>query len=415
MKKIAYLITAAAIALAGSASTLAEEPLSVSQPDVPEESLSASTSDVTVGPSVYLNGEKMMFDAEPFMENDRVLVPMRAIFEACGAAINWDSETLTVSATKENEEKAATSIVVQIDNNTAYIDGEAFELDCPAKVVNDRTFVPVRFVVEALGEKVDWNQDEFRVEITAKNFKAKYTFDYLLDNSVTYDLNRDGNADTIKTDVTAHYWRYSSLIINDKRILLEAARHGHFTDVYVTDIDTSDNYLDIIALSSYKSLYAYIYRYDGEKLLIADGNYEVSSERDAQIYNEYAKNLSITTGDGSITFNCGGEIHSYDNVTSFKPVDAAEKYTEAFEEYKDILANTSFEKYAVYIMSIDATPVLVLSNSDAVSLENKIYSYSQIDNKVTEVEMTNEIVNDEYEFKFADKDDLSLLTEMLYQ
>ena len=41
-------------------------------------------------PSVFLNGEQMTFDVNPFIENDRTLVPMRAIFEAVGATVQWD-------------------------------------------------------------------------------------------------------------------------------------------------------------------------------------------------------------------------------------------------------------------------------------------------------------------------------------
>lgn len=146
MKKLISFLTAAAAAISMSVSAFAAEP------------------------SVYLNGEKMTFDAAPFIENDRTLVPLRAIFEACGATITWDQSTLTALGIKEVKTEDATaqtsSIVVQIDNPMAFVDSKPVELDVPAKVVNDRTFVPVRFIVESLGEKVEWNQDELRVDIT---------------------------------------------------------------------------------------------------------------------------------------------------------------------------------------------------------------------------------------------------------
>lgn len=132
--------------------------------------VSMSVSAFAATPSVYLNGEKMTFDAEPFIENDRTLVPLRAIFEACGATITWDQSTLTALGIKTiktvDDTEETSSIVVQIDNQTAFVDSKPYELDVPAKVVNDRTFVPIRFVAEALGEKVEWNQDELRVDIT---------------------------------------------------------------------------------------------------------------------------------------------------------------------------------------------------------------------------------------------------------
>lgn len=123
-------------------------------------------------PSVYLNGEKMTFDADPFIENDRTLVPVRAIFEACGATVAWDQAYYTVIGTKNTtDEQGAqklSTVILQIDNTTAFVDTKPVELEVPAKVVQDRTFVPLRFIADSLGADVDWNQDELRVDITTK-------------------------------------------------------------------------------------------------------------------------------------------------------------------------------------------------------------------------------------------------------
>ena len=115
-------------------------------------------------PSVYLNGEKMNFDVNPFIENDRTLVPMRAIFEAVGADVQWDDETKTVVAAREKNGET-TFIALQINSN-AFVNSKQTELDVPAKIVNDRTFVPLRFVIESLGEKVEWDHENYAVRIT---------------------------------------------------------------------------------------------------------------------------------------------------------------------------------------------------------------------------------------------------------
>lgn len=115
-------------------------------------------------PSVYLDGEKMTFDVNPFIENDRTLVPFRAIFEAVGAEVEWDGETRTVIAAREKNGET-TFITLQIDS-TAFVNSEEKTLDVPAKIVGDRTFVPLRFVIEALGEKVEWDNDNYSVVIT---------------------------------------------------------------------------------------------------------------------------------------------------------------------------------------------------------------------------------------------------------
>lgn len=60
--------------------------------------LSALANEETSEISVYVNGEKIEFDQEPVIKNDRLLVPFRAIFEALNATVNWKNETQTVTA-----------------------------------------------------------------------------------------------------------------------------------------------------------------------------------------------------------------------------------------------------------------------------------------------------------------------------
>ncbi len=114
--------------------------------------------------SVIFEGEPMTFDVEPFIEGDRTLVPMRAIFEAAGATISWDGETQTVIVTYSVNDEAK-FMVLQIGNENAFVGDETIALDVPAKIVNDRTFVPLRFVMETLGREVTWDPDTYTVDI----------------------------------------------------------------------------------------------------------------------------------------------------------------------------------------------------------------------------------------------------------
>lgn len=116
-------------------------------------------------PSVYLNGEKMTFDVNPYIENDRTLVPMRAIFEAVGATVQWDETDQTVYAIR-NKNNVVSLITLQVGNDKGFVNAVAKDLDTPAVIKNDRTFVPLRFVIEALGEKVEWDNENYAVMIT---------------------------------------------------------------------------------------------------------------------------------------------------------------------------------------------------------------------------------------------------------
>ena len=117
--------------------------------------------------TVNFNGEKKEFDVEPFIENDRTLVPMRAIFEAVGAKVTWDAATQTVFVFDENKADVK-FIALQIGQGTAFVSDEKKSLDVPARIVEDRTFVPLRFVMEELGCEVTWDSDTYTISINNK-------------------------------------------------------------------------------------------------------------------------------------------------------------------------------------------------------------------------------------------------------
>ena len=111
--------------------------------------------------TTYLNNEQLNFDILPITEKDRTLVPMRAIFEAMGAEVEWENETQTATATKDG-----ITVSVTIDSNRMLKNGEEIELDVPARLVEDsRTLVPLRAVSEAFDCQVEWDEELQRVDI----------------------------------------------------------------------------------------------------------------------------------------------------------------------------------------------------------------------------------------------------------
>lgn len=102
---------------------------------------------------VSVNGEMLAFDQPPIIDHDRVLVPVRAIFESLGANVEWQEQTRRVTA-----QKGFDSVVLWIGKNVMYRNGEAVVLDVVPRIVNDRTLVPVRAVSESFGAHVTWDE-----------------------------------------------------------------------------------------------------------------------------------------------------------------------------------------------------------------------------------------------------------------
>jgi len=112
---------------------------------------------------IMIGAEELICEEAPFIENDRVLVPMRAIFEALDATVGWDAATSTVSAVR-----GESFLVLQIGNKTLFLDEKTVELDVVPVIVDSRTYVPLRAVSEALNMDVLWKAETRTVEINEK-------------------------------------------------------------------------------------------------------------------------------------------------------------------------------------------------------------------------------------------------------
>jgi hypothetical protein len=103
---------------------------------------------------VVVNGNRVNFpDAEPFIDdNGRTQVPVRFVSEALGAEVSWEGSTKTVTISQGDKE-----IKIVIGKKEYTINGEKNLMDTEALLKEDRTFVPVRFVSEGLGARVEWD------------------------------------------------------------------------------------------------------------------------------------------------------------------------------------------------------------------------------------------------------------------
>ena len=125
------------------------------------------TIQMTIGSTkAYVNSKEVTLDQPPIIENSRTLVPFRFIGEALGAEIGWDPVKRTVSYVL-----GSTNIVLTIGLTTAIVNGVETKLDVAPKILSGRTMVPVRFISEAIGAKVDWNSGMKMVTITKKPVK----------------------------------------------------------------------------------------------------------------------------------------------------------------------------------------------------------------------------------------------------
>ncbi len=97
-------------------------------------------------------GKDVKNDVAPIIVGSRTMLPIRFVAEALGATVDWNEATQTVTI-----EKDGVKVQIIIGADYAYINGEKVKLDVPAFIENGRTYLPLRFVAEALGADVNWD------------------------------------------------------------------------------------------------------------------------------------------------------------------------------------------------------------------------------------------------------------------
>jgi len=120
------------------------------------------TAILTIGSKqMDVNVDSYELDVAPYIKNGYTMVPLRFVAEAFGAKVGWDDGTKTVDI-----DFAGHHIKVVIGSAEAVVDDETVTMPLPAEIVNSRTMVPVRFISEAFGFTVKWDDSTKVITVT---------------------------------------------------------------------------------------------------------------------------------------------------------------------------------------------------------------------------------------------------------
>ena len=97
---------------------------------------------------VTVNGvqKEVAMDVEPFISNNRTMLPIRFVAEALGFKAEWDDPTRTVILTDKD-----TVVKIPVDTNQIIVNGKVFESDVKPILKSNRTMLPIANVARALG------------------------------------------------------------------------------------------------------------------------------------------------------------------------------------------------------------------------------------------------------------------------
>jgi hypothetical protein len=117
--------------------------------------------------AVTINGGAVDFSPPPIIQAGRVFVPLRGVFEQLGATVVYSNGTINATGNGRN-------ISLQIGSTQATINGQPETIDVAPFIIGASTFVPLRFVSEALGASVNWDNEDRIVSIATVGAAPSY-------------------------------------------------------------------------------------------------------------------------------------------------------------------------------------------------------------------------------------------------
>ncbi|HZZ65130.1 MAG TPA: copper amine oxidase N-terminal domain-containing protein [Candidatus Baltobacteraceae bacterium] len=167
--------------------------------------------------NVTVNGQPMSFDQPPVMQNNRVFVPMRAIFERLGSTVVYQNGVI-------NAHGNGRSVHLVIGSTQATVNGSPLTLDVAPFSVAGRTEVPLRFVAQALGATVNWNPNAATVAIMTQGGNVSYTPEPQTNQSFNLTSETPSRRSTVNTTQPAIHATFSEAVNRDS---LRVSVDGH--------------------------------------------------------------------------------------------------------------------------------------------------------------------------------------------
>jgi len=229
----------------------------------------------TKTPKIIVDERELVFtDQSPVIveETGRTLIPLRFVLESAGAKVRWNGETRTVTV-DSGDNRNRVVLTIDSDEMKMYYYptvkdsvSDVQKLDQVPVIMNDRTMIPVRAVLEAIGATVEWDEENYVINVTSRAY-TRYLRDMGLEGyEVNYPLS-NGTATFDPPRIRESEVAYDAK--NELPALSISAENtkaavGETIDVYVNLANT-----DTIEEGAFLSTIAMTFKYDSEKLSYA--------------------------------------------------------------------------------------------------------------------------------------------------
>jgi hypothetical protein len=197
--------------------------------------------------SIILDDVPLAFNAAPTVKNNVTMVPFRAIGEALGIVVEWDSKNKAVRA-ETVVDGVTKKVVLRLGQKTAEVNGQKVALLSAPMVVNENTLIPLRFFSTEFGAEVGWNGASQTVSIVSPKKKMHLRSFYALGSfqqrgkissmdSVAFGWSRINENGEFTLEGGDYYWPEAAGEVTPESLVSGAAAEGikPFLMVYAVD------------------------------------------------------------------------------------------------------------------------------------------------------------------------------------
>lgn len=257
---------------------------------------------------VAIDGNKITnLTMPPIILNDYTLVPAREVFENMGAKVEWKKDIEQVYVTYDN-----TLVVIPINSANAYVNGQIKTMDTQAKIINNKTMIPLRFVSSALNFRIEWDSKTRIANIVTK--EAAVTTTEITTEAATVTTR----ITTTKTEPTTEAVTKKTETVtsaNTEEVWYDYENDALYiknTGFALSDISEQDKYTD-------------------KKYIVTINAKPPISNTAFTPNSDYVESCTISVGNKTtITFNenriMSMNISNVNGYVCFKPISPKEKY-----------------------------------------------------------------------------------------
>lgn len=114
------------------------------------------------------DGSYIKTDADPIIVNNRVLIPIRVVTESLGGTVNWNSKarTVNIQLKSRDQNKQVKKFEFTIGSKRSKINGIEKSMDVAPTIINNRTYIPIRFLTENASFNINWDEQSKTVQIS---------------------------------------------------------------------------------------------------------------------------------------------------------------------------------------------------------------------------------------------------------